>query len=201
MSGGKGNYRGRAAAATADNDSFGGLAGRAPLPEDRQLNTRNDFPVASTSGTSSSRPKGDYQRPAARAADSHDDRNRGGRYDDRARDRDKDRDHGRELERDKDSKSSAQDKFAKQRAPPMPIVGKGDYRGRDRGGEASPQAGSRRQRDTEDSSNGTYGGRENGTSRDTGYSGPSGDGRPGEEQWHSKRPRLEDSTTDPGVSR
>lgn len=190
MSTSKGVYRGR----NVDDGSSGSLAGRAPLPEDRQLDDRTSYPTASTSGTS--KPKGNYNPSASRVNDAgrrNDDRPKG-RWDDRDRDRTRDRDHDRDRG-DRDHRTPREDKFAKQRAPPVAVVGKGDYRREDREAKAgaSPSAGSRRPRDAEDSNTGNYNRRENGA-RD--YPVGTSSVRGGGDDWQSKRPRLDDSTSE-----
>lgn len=215
MSGGKGVYRGR----NIEDDavSAGSLAGRAPLPEDRSIDNRNDNATASTSGTS--RPKGNYTRPsdtrgdgnAARRNDDRRDRDRNngssrGRFDDRERD-DRFRDYRDRNYRDRGNRNDREDRFAKQRAIPAP--GKGDFRREDRGGAVeggrpgSPVAGARRQREQEDSNVGTHDryGRENGVGFAENANPPpsaaSSGGFPGldranDESWHNKRQRIEE---------
>lgn len=194
MSTKKGVYRGR----NVDDGESGSLAGRAPLPEDRQLDDRNDYPTASTSGTS--RPKGNYNPPSFRGDDGgrrNDDRGRG-RYDDRDRDRPRDRDWDRH--RDRDDRSTREDKFAKQRAPPVAVAGKGEYRREDREARrpASPTAGSRRPREQEEAGSSYYPRRENGNGD---YGSQKSNDRVGDQDWQSKRPRLEDNSSEHASNR
>lgn len=197
MSTKKGVYRGR----NVDDGSSGSLAGRAPLPEDRQLNDRNDQPTASTSGTS--RPKGNYNPSSSSRDDGgrrSDDRSRG-RYDDRdrdrarERDRDRNRDRDRDRDRVRDDRSSREDKFAKQRAPPVQVSGKGDYKREDRDARAgaAATAGSRRQRESDDGSSSYYPRRENGA---TDHAAQTSDSRENGQDWQNKRPRLDESGPD-----